>query len=545
MSTKRGHLAPLALAGALVLAACGNGAPAGEQPEETGDTPDASYEPAPQPDLIPAEDRELADDQNIVIRQYSEPVGFDPATIFRIDTEMIALNLYNGLTSFDPLTAEPLPGLAEDWDISDDGLTYTFYLVEDATWHFDYGDFTSADVVYSYERIMDPDTGSPYRAEFDLIDTIEAIDDYTVEITLTEPDGNFLLQVTNNHQGQIVNEQAIEDFGDNYPRNPVGTGPFYLDSWTQNSTLVLRGHEDYHLGAPHLESVTFDLITDSSSAETSLLNGDVDAAAGVNSFNLEQYERVSAAEGFEVFTAASYTTNAWLFGSDFEPWQDPDVRRAFVMAMDNEAIVDAVAPHATSPYTAILPPWMDVNDPDVPYIDYDPDGAIELLEQAGYPEGFTVRLITPSPSETQVLQQDLLSQVGINLEFDIVEIPVFNQRRQAGDFELSFRVYPAINPDTLLFGYLHPDNAAPVGMNGFKVDDPELTELLESARSELDADTRAELYAQIQQHAAEQVLYPAATTMNNTWAAREGVRNIQVNQLAGVDLFPVYLEPTD
>lgn len=527
----------IVVAGALLLSACGG---AGQAPT-SDDGGASSDEPPALTEMVAPEDRVLADDQNLVVRQYSEPVGFDPATLFRIDTEMIALNIYNGLTSFDPVTGQATPGLAESWDISEDGLVYTFHLVEDATWHFDYGPFTADDVVYSYERILDPDTGSQYRAELGSIEEIVALDDYTVEITLSAPDANFLLQVTNNHQGQIVNEQAIEDRGDDYPRQPVGTGPFYLESWTPNATLVLQRHEDYFLGAADLESVTFELITDAAAAETALLNGEVDAAAGLNSVSAEQYDRIASTDGFWISTAEGYTTNAWLFGSAFEPFQDQRVREAFVMALDNGAILEAIAPHGAQSWQGVLPPWMAETDASIEPIEYDPEGATALLAEAGYPDGFTVNLITTAPTETAILQQDFLAQVGIDLQFDIVEVPVFNERRQSGDYDLSFRVYPAINPDTLLRGYLHPENAAPTGMNGSKYDNPEVTALLDEARSELDEEARFALYAQVQQIVADEVMYPASAAVNQSWGMSETVRNVQVNQLAGVDLYPVYI----
>ena len=488
-----------------------------------------------------AADPALADDQNLVVRQYSEPVGFDPATLFRIDTEMIALNIYNGLTTFDPITAEPLPDLAESWTISEDGLVYTFDLVETATWQFDYGPFTSADVVYSYERVMDPATGSQYLPEFNNIASIEAPDDYMVVITLEQPDANFLLQVGNNHQGQIVNQAAIEEFGDEYPRHPVGTGPFSLEEWVPNSTLVLRRNDDYFKGPATLESITFELITDHAAAETALLNGEVDLSAGVGSASTETIERIAETPGFEIHASEQYTTNVYLFGPAFEPFQDVRVRRAFAMAIDNVAIVEAISPLTATAWSSILPPWMAVYDESVPGIEYDPEAAEGLLAEAGYADGFTLNLLTTAPTEINVAQQAYLADVGIIVEFDVVEVPVFNERRQSGDFDLSFRVYPAVNPDTLLFGYLHPDNAAPVGMNGFQYDDPELTALLESARAELDPEVRQELYSEAQVMIAEDVPYVASTAVHSLWGGRTTIENVQINRLAGVDFHPVYI----
>ena len=156
----------------------------------------------------------LAANQSLTIRQYDEPGSLDPAFLFRIEAENIASNIYGALTAYDPLTGEPIPDLAESWQVSPDGKTYTFKLVENAYWHQDFGKFTSADVKYSYDRILDPATKSTYRPEFNNVLSIEAPTEYTVVINLKTPDVNFLYQVGNYHQGQIVKKEAIAKYGD-------------------------------------------------------------------------------------------------------------------------------------------------------------------------------------------------------------------------------------------------------------------------------------------------------------------------------------------
>src|SRR5690606_13242844 len=140
------------------------------------------------------------------------------------ESENIAFNVYSGLVTYDGVTGEIIPDLATEWS-NIDNRVWTFKLRDDVEFHRGYGHVTSADVKYSYERITDPATGSPYAAEFGSVKAITTPDDYTVVIELTEPDGNFLHQVANYHQGQIVSKKAIEEFGDDYPFNPIGTGP--------------------------------------------------------------------------------------------------------------------------------------------------------------------------------------------------------------------------------------------------------------------------------------------------------------------------------
>ena len=148
---------------------------------------------------------------------------------------------------------------------------------------------------------------------------MEALDDFTVTITLHQPDSNFLYQVGNYHQGQIVNEAAVTQFGENYGRNPVGTGPFYLDSWIPDSQMVLRAHEGYFRGRPTLDAITWVLIRDISAAETALLNGETDVLTNLSQGNTELINRVEAREGIELHASEDYATSVVMFGSNAAP----------------------------------------------------------------------------------------------------------------------------------------------------------------------------------------------------------------------------------
>ncbi len=167
-----------------ILAACGSAKPAASTGGAGDDKPVVA---TPGAALTSGAARNLQATQELKVRQYFEPGGFDPANLFRIETENIAFNLYSGLTTFDPDTGQPVPDLAESWTISPDGTVYTFKLVKNAEWHQGFGKVTAADVKYSYERVLDTKTGSPYRAEFGDVAKVEAPDDYTVVITLKAP----------------------------------------------------------------------------------------------------------------------------------------------------------------------------------------------------------------------------------------------------------------------------------------------------------------------------------------------------------------------
>ncbi|MCW2530390.1 MAG: transporter substrate-binding protein [Pseudonocardiales bacterium] len=491
--------------------------------------------------IVPVSQRKLAANQDVVMRGYAEPVGFDPATLFQIATEVIAIQIYEGLTSFDPMTGKALPGLAESWDISSDGLTYTFHLRKGVQWHFNYGEFTAKDVIYSYNRVLDPKTASPYRLDMSNIASMTAPDPYTVVIRLHHPEANFLLVVTNNHNGQIVNQAAVEKFGTAYSRNPVGTGPFYLDSWVAQSRIILKKFPDYHLGPASLNQITWELIIDGAAASTAIAKGEVDVGFGLNSLTTEQFQRVQGTNGISIATSWANLGSNWLFGGDFAPFKDVRVRRAFVEAIDNVTVSQKIAPTGNLGGTSIVPPWMAEYDKSIEPIGYDVADAKKLLQAAGYGKGFTVAQITgAAPSQTQILQQNYLSQVGIDMTFDVSEPPVYNSKRQNGNIQLSYRGYPAINIDTLLSGYLDSRYAAPNGFNTSKVNDPKLDAMLATARQESNNDKRIDDYHEIQKYANQNVLYPAFGFGSMSISHKNEIKNIQPNRLCTFSMYDVY-----
>jgi peptide/nickel transport system substrate-binding protein len=503
----------------------------------------AATPPTSGPAAVSASPKRAAQ-QVLTVRQYDEPGGFDPATLFRIETENIAFNIYSGLTTFDPQTGEPLPDLAESWQISPDARTYTFKLVENATWHQDFGKVTSGDVKYSYERVLDPKTGSPYRAELGNIASIETPTDYSVVIHLTRPDSNFLYQVGNYHQGQIVKKEAIEKYGDQYPRNPVGTGPFALKEWLANSHMILEAHPTYFKGAPSLTRIRLNLIKDVDAAATALSNGEVNLAMNVGTNN-ETLQRLMNAGRFSLHKSEDYAVNLLIMNPEYAPLADVRVRQAVAHAIDNDAIATKLTPHTGKSHNSILPAFMPVYASGLPTYPYSPARAKELLGQAGYGSGFAVtQILTSTGGVTPdlLLRQAMLAEVGINLQFELMETAIWNKRRNSGDYQMTGRLYPAVNPDTLLFGYLHPDNIVPKGLNGAKYTNPALTSELEAARGELNAVERKKHYAEVQRIAQIDLPYIPVQSATVWWAGQPWLKNVKIDKLAVVNYFPVYVE---
>jgi len=480
----------------------------------------------------------FAQGKTLTVRFYDDPAGFDPANIFRIENENIAFNIFSGLTTYDGVTGEIIPDLATSWETTDN-KTWTFKLREGVQFQKGYGEMTAEDVIYSFNRIKDPETASPYAAELAGIVSMEAPDPYTLVIELDAPNGNFLHTVANYHQGQIVSRKAIEEAGDQVRWQPIGTGPYYLDSIDVSSQIVLKRHEDYYKGPAPIETLVFNIIKDEATATIALRNGEVDL---VMRSSQEENLATLEAEGFTMNSVDNYAVALMVLNPEFEPFADKRVRQALAYAVDFDAISQAISPSLQQAHYSMLMPWMSVYTDDIPKYTYDPEKAKALLAEAGYPDGFTFGNLSTSAqgvTEVQQFQIDYLSQVGINMEMELVDTPTFNQRRNAGEFDSATRLLPAVNPDMILFSFLHPDNLVPNGLNGAHYDNPEVTQLLEAARAEADPEVAYEMYAKIQQIVAEELPYVPTYASNVYWPGKPEVTGVHINYLAQVNFWDV------
>jgi len=479
-----------------------------------------------------------AEDKTLVVRFYDDPAGFDPSNIFRIENENIAFNIFSGLTTYDSRTGQIAPDLATSWETKDN-ITWTFHLRKGVQWQKGYGEFTAADVLYSYKRILDPATASPYVSELTGVDTMDAPDPYTVVIKLKAANGGFLHTVANYHQGQIVKKEAIEAAGDQVRWKPVGTGPYYLDSIDVNSRIVLKRHEGYYKGPAPIATLDFHIIKDDATAAIALRNGEIDLLMRQSK---EEQLQILKDAGFKMNHVDNYAASLKVMNLSDPILKDVRVRQAIAYAIDYPAITAAITPTLQAPTYSILMPWMDVFSKEAPEYKYDPEKAKKLLAEAGYPNGFTLKALNTSAqgvTEQQQFEIDYLSQVGIKMELELVDTPTYNQRRNKGDFMTATRLLPAVNPDMLLFSYLHPDNMAPKGLNGARYNNPELTSTIEAARAEADPEKRMGLYAKAQKIAMTDLPYIPAMANNVYWPSKTNVTGVNINYLAQVNFWEV------
>ncbi len=506
----------LVLGFTLVIAACSSDSGTDESTQTTAEATTTSSSPVTVATTAP----EVSAVTEARIGLQLEPPTLDlTASPAAAIPQVLLYNVYETLVRLQPDGS--ITGLlAESWDISEDGLTYTFNLREGVSFHN--GDaFTADDVVFSIENVAFNEA-HPFATTYAPIASVTAVDDTTVEVTLTQVSANLLFFMTQG-QGVVLNQNAIDDI----ENTAVGTGPFTFDSWTVGDSIVLTRNDDYWGDPALLETVTFQYIPDPNALNNAMLSEELDLVAGVSAPEL--LEAFEADDRFDVLTGLSYGEVTLSLNGRRPPLDDIRIRQAVSHAIDRQAVVDlAYAGYGTPIGTFSTP--LDPYYKDLTGVyDYDPDRARELLAEAGA-EDLTLELILPPPSYASrggEIIASQLAEVGITANITNVEWGVWLEDVFANyDFDMS------------IVAHVEPLDLAQYGNPEYYWgdDSPAAKALLDQADAEPDADARNALYEQvldeITAQAADQWLFILPTLSVKT----TGLTGYEVNLPGSLDV---------
>lgn len=477
---------------------------------------------------------------NLIIGKPEEAVGLDPAVVTATSSFDLIAVVYESLVEFDE-NGEPQPLLAESWEIVEgaatpaasltaspaaDGATpaagggpsYVFTLREGVTFHNGKA-LTADDVKFTFERILNPDTGSAWTSQFSPVAAIEAIDDRTVAFHLKEPYGPFLATLSSNYAAILPNDESID-----FQTTMVGTGAFMLQEYTKDTQTVLAANPDYwNADAPKLATVTYKILPDEAARVAAIRTGEIHLTTLVDPVSIES---ASTSEGVQVIEQD--TTDYYLLGLNTKvaPFDDVRVRQALSMAIDRQAIVDAVffgKGQVSGPVVPTLGDWAAPVD-QLPNYTVDTDAAKALLEEAG--QGALTFSITVGADRTEFVNialviQDQLKEIGVTVELDQVEWGTFIDRWIARDFQ-SFVSYNGSgnDPDRALYPALYTDGS----VNAFQFSDPKVDELLDEGRRLSDREARKAVYQELEGVIAEQAPLIFIATRVGQFAARDSVQ---------------------
>jgi peptide/nickel transport system substrate-binding protein len=422
--------------------------------------------------------------------------------------------------------------LATDYEISDDGMEFTLTLRQDVLFH-DGEEFTSEDVKYTYEWYMDEDNAAITAADFVSVDEIEAPDDHTIIVNMAEADASFLRGGLN---AMIVASHHHDELGyEGYSGDPIGTGPFQLVEWDPDDHTTVEAFEDHWDGRPNVDEIDIRVIPEGSVRVLELETGGADSSiwmVGVDDA-VRMHEEADQL-GIVSYQTSSVSLNHFPMNNTRDYFQEREVRQAMMHAINRDLVIDSVFAGAATKATANLAPSLEeFYEPDVVEYEFDPDRAVEIMEEAGWErngdgvwekDGVVMEweciVLTGDEARRPEAEmvQEFLNQVGFNMQ--IIEDPQGSgpMREGTGDMALFNWTYGGTNGE--------PDARVTLSTNGGNnfnhYSSEEMDELLVEGVREPDPEARREIYADVQRLFAEDVpcLYMMFWDWFNQWGQR-------------------------
>jgi peptide/nickel transport system substrate-binding protein len=451
----------------------------------------------------------------------------DPGATTFSGVEIIDGHVFDTLVTQQPL-GEFQPGLATEWSVNDDATEYTFSLRDDVTFH-DGTPFNAEAVKFTFDRIVDPDLQSQMAISFiGPYQETEVVDDYTVIVRFSSPNAAFLDGLSHPQLGP-VSPTAVEELGEDWGFSGiVGTGPFMFESYTPDSEVVLVRNPDYNWGSEEvfgrtgpadLDQLVFKLIEEPATRLAALESGEVDMIDAVPALDVA---RLDESDDFNVlqFPQAGHGYSL-MFNFEKSPTDELAVRQAIAQAIDidamQEIVYEGLGTKACSALTNVMFAWTDVYCQQVPY---DPEAAGQILDEAGWVmneetgirerDGVPLTIAHWSPSRplneatAQFIQQDLTA-IGIDFQINLADVAAYLEVVRAGEHNTQQWWDTQTDPDGVFRTLFHSSNADG-GTNRNRYRNEEMDMLIDEAVGIGDQEARAEVYAQIQQKIADEVI---------------------------------------
>jgi peptide/nickel transport system substrate-binding protein/oligopeptide transport system substrate-binding protein len=433
----------------------------------------------------------------------ANPITLDPAMVTDLYGRAIVSQVFDGLVQFDA-NLKPIPALAEFWEASRDGRTWTFALRQGVKFH-NGREVTAQDVVYSFTRLFDTTKPLPVAGLFQDIQGakefrtgkapgvrgLQAQDRYTFRMVLEEPLAPLLI-VLGLANTAVVPQEEVEKPGGDFAHAPVGTGPFKFVRWLPNQEIVLAANDHYYEGRPFLDAVVFKIMVGAKLEETfgEFLKGNLEETV-IPSGKLNEVRVNPQYLQYQHFRKPTLSLLYLGFNTQMQPFDDRRVRQAFNYAVNKEVIVREIARLGHVPAVGALPQWLPGYDPDLQGYDYNPAKARELLAEAGYPNGtgFPVVQLCSNQQATSTkaelaAYQRYLADIGVQVEIHFApDWRAFRARLEHGSCPMFRLVWLADIPDpeNVLFPLLH--SASPTNRTFYR--NPRVDQLLEQARKEI------------------------------------------------------------
>lgn len=438
----------------------------------------------------------------LIVGLRQEIGNLDPHLATSFSSFRVIEVMYEGLLRYDENGAIE-PALAKDWDISEDGKTYTFHLREGVKFH-DGTEVTAEDVKASFNRILDPEVGSPQASRLQKIESMDVQDEYTISIALSTKFAPFLNNVAG--PGRAIIPKSIVEEGQSLKKKVAGTGPFYLEDWVPGEQILLKKNESYWMeGLPYLNGVSYKIIPEPATRRAALQSGDIHVIPSATSTSVQVLKNTKK---LEILSTQELAYSLIGFNTNKEPLNDPKVRKAVSYALDRNEIIQAVYNGLATVGTPLPPALEEWYLPEEELVGYghDIERAKELLSEAGYSDGVSFS-ITVSPTLDTALQiaqvvQQQVKPAGISIELNTVEWGTFLDAWRNSNFDAFASLNGgSFDPDGYYYRTFHSGGST----NVFNYSNSEVDELLEKGRVTTDLAERQKIYDQVQRQLTEQM----------------------------------------
>lgn len=519
------------------LAGCG-GKSDGNQPSETPKTTDNTEKKEdPKP-----EDKKTQD--TLVFGRGGDSVNLDPSIVTDGESLKIGHQIFDSLLQYKEGTTEVEPSLAESWEVSPDGLKYTFKLRQGVKFH-DGTDFNADAVVFNFKRWSDPKSEFKFEGDsFDYYDSqfgpdgsrvikdVKAIDANTVEFTLANPQAPFLQNIAMTSFG-IASPTAVKEKKENFKNEPVGTGPFVFKEWKRNDSITLEKNPNYWKpGLPKLNKVIVRSIPDNSARFNALQNGEIDIMEDLNPDDLSVLESKSDLQKID---RPPFNLAYLGFNLKKKPFDNVKVREALSHAVNKQGIIDAFFAGQATPAVNPMPPTLWGYNDSIQDYDYNLDTAKQLLAEAGYPNGLPEPLtfyampvsrpyMPDGKKVAEAIQADF-EKIGVKVNIQSPEWATYLDDTKAGvkdDIYMMGWNGDNGDPDNFLYTLLDKD-AIPGNNRSYYVNE-DLHKILIEAQKEVDQDKRIELYKQAQEIIKKDIPWIPLVYATQVLAAKANVK---------------------
>lgn len=453
--------------------------------------------------------------KKLAIGRARDAISLDPAITTDSESFKVTANIYDTLVTYEEGGSEIIPCLAESWRTSEDGLTWVFKLRKDVKFH-DGTKFDAYAAAFNFERWMN--ANSPYHTGHfsywnynfggfpGIVRSVVALSDYSLEIVLKKPYAPFLSTLATPPFG-IASPEAIMKYNERYSEHPVGTGAFRFKSWSRGEMIVLERNDQYWKTKPKLNEIEFKVIPAKQERLSMLEQGVIQMADNLTPDDIQSLEDNP---DLKVYLKPFFNIGYLALNNEKEPLNKVEVRQAISHLIDKKQMVEQVFNNYARPADTFLPPIISGYHESIPGFDYNVSKAKNLLEKAGYPQGFNIKLWVmdsprtyfPKPMLLAEFIKESLGKGNINVEIELLKWEDYIERIKYGEHEMALMGWngDTVDPDNFFYTLFASENTK-VGLasNYSFYKNAEADVLLTQARQINDQSFRKSLYRKLQE----------------------------------------------